>query len=83
MFLLIDIIFLAIVWVQMDNAIQTAKSGNLEHFMPFLLCLFANGNHKEPCFDAGQKAIINESTAVAILMLLSVSRKSLPSSFAN
>jgi hypothetical protein len=74
-FVLIDIIFFAIVWVRMDNALQTARDGDLEHFLPFLTCLFINGEvGKKKCFDAGQKALANESTALAILMLLSVGR---------
>lgn len=75
-FLLIDIIFFAIVWVQMDNALETAKNGNLTNFMPYLTCLLENGSDREKCFASGQKALINESTAVAILMLLSVSSHS-------
>jgi hypothetical protein len=73
-FVLIDIIFFAIVWVRMDNALQTARDGDLKHFLPFLTCLFINGEKgKEKCFALGQQALANESTALAILMLLSVS----------
>jgi hypothetical protein len=72
-FLLVDIIFLAIVWVQLDNAILAAKEGKLEHFLPFLTCLAANGGVKEKCFHFGQEALVTESTAIASLMLLSVS----------
>jgi hypothetical protein len=73
-FLLVDIIFLAIVWVQLDNTLDAAKKGKMEHFMPFLLCLVSTKGEKKTCYSAGQKAIINEATAIAILMLLSVSR---------
>jgi hypothetical protein len=71
---LTDIIFFAIVWVSMDNALQTANEGNLEHFIPFLTCLFVNGeSHREKCFKTGQQALVSQSKALAILMLLSVS----------
>lgn len=72
-FLLVDIIFLAIVWVQLDNTLDAAKKGQMEHFMPFLFCLVSTKGEKKTCYAAGQKAIINEGTAIAILMLLSVS----------
>lgn len=71
-FLLVDIIFLAIVWVQLDATLEAAKLGKMEHFMPFLVCLVSTGGVKDKCYASGQKAIINEGTAVAILMLLSV-----------
>jgi hypothetical protein len=72
-FLLVDIIFLAIVWVQLDNAVISAKEGKLEKFMPFLVCLYASGGIKDKCFADGQRALVNQGTAIAILMLLSVS----------
>jgi hypothetical protein len=72
-FLLVDIIFLSIVWIQLDNTLAEAKNGKMDHFTPFLVCLVASRGDKKPCYAAGQKAIINEATAIAILMLLSVS----------
>lgn len=72
-FLLVDIIFLAIVWIQLDSAILAAKEGKLEHFLPFLTCLAANGGVKDKCFHFGQDALVSEGTAIASLMLLSVS----------
>lgn len=71
-FLLVDIIFLAIVWVQLDNAILAAKQGKLEHFLPFLTCLAANAGVKNKCFQSGQEALVSEGIAIASLMLLSV-----------
>jgi hypothetical protein len=72
-FLLVDIIFLAIVWVQLDNAILSVKQGKLKDFMPFLVCLYGSGGVKNKCFSLGQEALVTESTAIATLMLLSVS----------
>lgn len=71
-FLLVDIIFLAIVWVQLDNAIGAANAGKLEHFLPFLTCLAANAGVKGKCFHYGQEALVSEGIAIASLMLISV-----------
>ncbi|KAF2436475.1 hypothetical protein EJ08DRAFT_148057 [Tothia fuscella] len=71
-FLLVDIIFLAVVWVQLNNTLEEAKKGKMEHFMPFLFCLVSKKGEKKTCYAAGQKAIINEGTAIAILMLLAL-----------
>jgi hypothetical protein len=72
-FVLVDIIFFAIIWVRMDNSLQSAKDGELEKFMPFLLCLFRNGaDGRDQCYSLGQDAITTESTALAVLMLLAL-----------
>ncbi|KIW07664.1 uncharacterized protein PV09_01604 [Verruconis gallopava] len=73
MFVLVDIIFFAIVWVRMDNTLETVNEGDIDRFLPFLTCLFVNGEAgKAKCFADGQKALTNESTALAILMLLAL-----------
>ncbi|TID17069.1 Sulfate adenylyltransferase [Venturia nashicola] len=72
-FLLVDIIFLAIVWVRLDRAIYAAKSGKIEQFLPFLTCLAANASMRGKCFHYGQEALVSESVAIASLMLLSLS----------
>lgn len=71
-FLLVDIIFLAIVWVQLDNAVGAAKAGKLEHILPFVTCLATHSGVKEKCFKYGQDALVSEGAAIASLMLLSV-----------
>jgi hypothetical protein len=40
--------------------------------MPYLLCLFKSGGKKNKCFELGQKTLVNESTAIAILLLISL-----------
>lgn len=72
-FLLVDIVFFSIIWVQLDNDINNALEGDLTKIMPYLLCLFESGGEKTKCFSLGQKALVNESTAIAILMLISLS----------
>ena len=71
-FLLVDIIFFSIIWVQLDNNINRARSGDLTRFMPYLLCLFESGGDKSKCFALGQQAVIGEKVATAILMLISL-----------
>jgi hypothetical protein len=72
-FLLVDIIFFAIIWIELDRKIQLVADGDINDFMPFLLCLFESQGDKTKCFKQGQQVLVNESTAIAILMLLSVS----------
>ena len=71
-FLLVDVIFLSIIWIELDNDINAAMRGDLTRFMPYLLCLFESGGEKTKCFGLGQKTLINESTAIAVLLLLSL-----------
>ena len=71
-FLLVDLIFFAIVWIKLNNDVTDASSGHLHRFMPFLYCLFKYQGDKTKCYPEGQNALLNESIAVAILMLLSV-----------
>ena len=71
-FLLVDVIFLSIIWIELDNDVNAAMRGDLKRFMPYLLCLFKSGGEKTKCFELGQKALVNESTAIAILLLLSL-----------
>jgi hypothetical protein len=71
-FLIVDMVFFSIIWVQLDNDINDALEGNLTKIMPYLLCLFESEGERSKCFALGQKALVNESTAVAILMLISL-----------
>ena len=63
---------MSIIWIELDNDINAAMRGDLTHFMPYLLCLFESGGEKSKCFKLGQKTIVNESTAIAILLLISL-----------
>ena len=72
-FLLVDVIFFSIIWIELDNDVNMAMKGDLQRFMPYLLCLFASGGDKTKCFGLGQKTLVNESTAIAILLLISLS----------
>lgn len=73
--IIINVVFLAVVFVQMDNTV-TAAMQDLGKAEPWLLCLVLNGGNKEPCLDQVKSAglVTNETTVMAVLILLSVSR---------
>ena len=72
--IIIDVVFLSIVFVQMDNTV-TAAMHNLDKAEPWLLCLVFNGGNKTPCLDKVKRAglVANEDKVMAALVLLSVS----------
>jgi len=73
-FLLVDIIFISVVWVGLDAAVNNFAGGHTEHIMPFLACILINPgiNQRQKCFELGQKALVSEKTSIAILLLLAV-----------
>lgn len=72
--IIINVVFLSVVFVQMDNTV-TAALQDLEKAEPWLLCLVINGGDKTPCLDKVKQAglVANEGTLMAALVLLSVS----------
>jgi hypothetical protein len=73
-FILADVVFFAITFVIMDGVITTVtQKHDINHIMPWLLCLFENGKATDQCLKLGQEALVNEGTVIAILMLLAVS----------
>ena len=72
--IIINVVFLSIVFVQMDNTVIAAMR-NIEKAEPWLLCLVINGGDKAPCLDLVKQAglVANEGTVMAALVLLSVS----------
>ena len=79
--IIINVVFLSIVFVQMDNTVTSALH-NLNKAEPWLLCLVFNGGDKAPCLDKVKQAglVANEGTVMAALVLLSVSGSSLKTS---
>lgn len=75
--IIINVVFLSIVFVQMDNTVTAALQdfGTAE---PWLLCLVINVGDKTPCLNKVKQAglVENEGTVMAALVLLSVSRPS-------
>lgn len=72
--IIINVVFLAIVFVQMDNTV-TAALQDLQKAEPWLLCLVINGGDKTSCLGMVKQAglVANEGTVMAALVLLSVS----------
>jgi hypothetical protein len=73
-FILVDVIFFSVVFVYL-NSVETHAADDLEKAMPFLLCLISNPTTHDKCYSLGQDLFVNMSTVVAILIMLSVSRK--------
>jgi hypothetical protein len=73
--IIINVVFLAVVFVQMDNTV-TAAMQDLGKAEPWMLCLVLNGGNKEACLDQVKSVglVTNETTVMAVLILLSVSR---------
>ena len=71
--IVINVVFLSIVFVQMDNTV-TAAMQDFQKAEPWLLCLVINGGDKTPCLDKVKQAglVANEGTLMAALVLLSV-----------
>jgi hypothetical protein len=71
--IIVNVVFLAVVFVQMDNTV-TAAMHDLGKAEPWLLCLVINGGKKTPCLDKVKAAglVTNEATVMAVLILLSV-----------
>ena len=71
--IIINVVFLAVVFVQMDNTV-TAAMQNLQKAEPWLLCLVINQGNKSACLNEVKSAdlVTNEATVMAVLILLSV-----------
>ncbi|KAF6230073.1 hypothetical protein HO133_004412 [Letharia lupina] len=71
--IIINVVFLSIVFVQMDNTVTSAVQ-DLQKAEPWLLCLVTNGGDKTPCLDKVKQEglVANEGTVMAALVLLSL-----------
>lgn len=70
-FILVDVIFFSVVFIWL-NSITSHASENITNLMPYVLCLMKNSKNPEPCFSLGQELAVDESTVIAVLMMLSV-----------
>lgn len=71
-FILVDVIFFSVVFIYL-NSVSGNAVNNIEKAMPFLLCLITNPTKLDKCYSFGQDLFVNQSTVVAILIMLSVS----------
>jgi len=70
-FILVDVIFFSVVFIWL-NSVSTHAVDDIEKAMPFLLCLITNPTGHEKCAALGQMLFVNQSTVIAILIMLSV-----------
>jgi hypothetical protein len=72
--LVADVVFFAIVWIELDNAISNIGMGHTEHIMAFLACILINPSleTRSRCFPLGQRVLVNEMTCIARLMMISL-----------
>jgi hypothetical protein len=70
-FILVDVIFFSVVFVYMNQVEKTAAT-DLEGAMPFLMCLVQHADDVSKCNKLGQDLFVNQSTVLAVLILLSL-----------
>jgi hypothetical protein len=70
-FILVDVIFFSVVFIWL-NSLTSHAVERMDDLKPFLLCLVQNPTDPTPCFPLGQGLAVNESTVIAILMMLSI-----------
>lgn len=73
MVIIVNVVFLAIIFVQMDNTI-TGAMHHLDQAKPWLLCLIMTKGDKEQCLDKVQEVglVTNERVVMAVLIILSL-----------
>ncbi|KAL8784466.1 MAG: hypothetical protein Q9195_009043 [Heterodermia aff. obscurata] len=71
--IIVNVIFLAIVFVSMDNSVQAARK-NLGKAESWLLCLVGHPTDKNACLDevASADLVQSEATVMAVLILMSL-----------
>ena len=69
--ILADVIYFSTVFLQFDGTTQMTKE-NMEHAKVWVTCMITNGGDKIKCLDEAAKMVVRESTAFAVLFLLSV-----------
>ena len=71
--IIINVVFLAVVFVQMDNTV-TAALQDLSRAEPWLLCLVLNQGNKNACLDKVEQAhlVTSGTTVMAVLIILSL-----------
>lgn len=70
--IIVNVVFLAVVFVSMDNTEQTVMQ-NFSKAEPWFSCLVINGGNKNACLDKVKGLAAPEGTVMAVLILMSVS----------
>ncbi|KAI9803485.1 MAG: hypothetical protein M1825_001828 [Sarcosagium campestre] len=66
-----DVVFFCVVFVYMDNTAVSAME-DVSKIQPWLLCLVLNSGDKNKCLNLTGDLVLNETTAMAVLILLSM-----------
>jgi hypothetical protein len=74
-FILVDVVFFSIVFIYL-NAEERHASKDIKSALPFLTCLMDDPIEHSACYPLGQALFVNQSTVIAVLMMLSVSHHS-------
>ena len=71
--IIVDVVFLAVVFVQMDNTVASALK-NFSKAQPWLLCLMLSQGDKSACLSKVREAdlVTNEAIVIAVLFVLSL-----------
>lgn len=70
-FILVDVIFFSVVFIWL-NSLQSHARDDLQDLQPYIQCLIKSPFDAQPCLQYGQALAINQSTVIAILMMLSI-----------
>ncbi|KAI9759653.1 MAG: hypothetical protein M4579_002221 [Chaenotheca gracillima] len=70
-FIIASVVFYSVVFAALDN-MQQASLHNLPEAQPWLLCLITSGGDKNKCAHLAAKLTINETTIMAVLVLMSM-----------
>lgn len=71
-FILVDVIFFSVVFIYL-NSVTSHAADDIAKAMPFLACLMASPKDHGKCAALGEALFVNQSTVIAILLMLSVS----------
>ncbi|CAK4031824.1 hypothetical protein AC579_2693, partial [Lecanosticta acicola] len=69
--ILVDVIFFSVVFVSLDG-MQTSVRNDFDKVEPWLVCLAAHPDDKAACLHLVAGWLVNESTVIAVVMLLSL-----------
>lgn len=69
--IIVNVVFLAIVFVSMDNSVQATRN-NLGRAEEWLLCLAMNPNKKDACMDKVGNIVESEPVVMAALIMMSL-----------
>lgn len=70
-FILVDVIFFSVVFIYL-NSVETHAIDDFQKAVPYLFCLIQNPTDPKDCYALGQALFVNQSTVIAVLIMLSL-----------